>query len=357
MYLSNIVTIEKSVLIRALGLQKYPIDNVAQYVVSETVLDDVATGCAECPSNNDRLRMDTLDYYEKKYAKEVCDTCPQAVYKTIHKTVPFTTRHPGTYLPRLSKNSLKLFLLYQFLVRDEYGTLIDLDIHDLAAEIGCTPQTIMNCHYVLSSYGYVKNGASDYQGCLTFYLDVFQPRIKYNFKDSEQFIVLTKDILKKLLELPVNALRVALRAFLELDFDAQNATQTGRTFSYSELRRYLPDYCHPNIVKKTLEKLQGLFDISISDHSSDIILTEDKNPHQEISRDRQKAMKEVKTSAFLQKRIDDKERDLFIRLAIQHSYKKVKEAFSYFQTYKVQTESFIGWLRSFIYDPIPVSTA
>jgi hypothetical protein len=345
MYLSNIAAIGREVLTQALGLQKSLENDV---VLNSFSFTPNTRDCQNCDWYEDAMNTDTLSPEEHYFIRKHCDSCPTTAY--------YKKKLGQNLTPRLPKNSLKLFLLYHFLDPDQYGTLSDLSSLDLAEIMGCAPQTVINSNSKLIKYGYVIEGLSFYPRCLTLCLDKYHRYLERNRYGENGYIILTKDILLKLMKLPVNALRLALRAYLELDSNAQKALQTGKTFTFKELQYYLPNYCHPNIVKKTLEYLKDIFNVSISTHSTDIIISEEQNPHQTIEKEKQKALKELKTSYFWQKNASDEDREEFLNLAIECSYQSVKDAFTYFQKYKVQTNYLGYWLRNFIRNPIPVHT-
>lgn len=356
MFLSNVASIERDVLIRALGLQK---NYKETYEEDGFAIDLDKSGCYGCPFYQRKKNPDDYSPAEVQDAYSYCKTCPTVMYKRTYKKVQTPYNHAKIrlgYLSRLPKNSLKLFLLYHFLSPDRYGTLYDLNVHELAEIMNCSPQTIYNSNNKLINFGYVIEGESYYQSCLTLCLSEYHNYFVNPIEDTSSYIVLTKEILLGLMTLPVNALRLALRAYLELDYDAQSATDTGKTFSLKELQHYLPDYCHPNIIRKALEHLKDIFSVSISTYSTDIIMDSKKNPHQIIKKEKQLALNAIKHSSYLSINSSDRDREDFVRLAAEYTCQTVKKAFSYFQRHKVKTSNLGAWLNYFIHNPIPEKT-
>lgn len=356
MFLSNVATIERDVLVRALGLQK---NYKETYEEDGIDIDIDKTGCYDCIFHRQKTHPDDYSPEEIRSAYSYCKTCPKVKYMRTYKKVqmPYGNQKIRLgYFPRLPKNSLKLFLLYHFLSPDVYGTLYDLNIHELAEIMNCAPQTIYNSNNKLIKFGYVIEGESYYQSCLTLCLSEYHNYFEKPVEDTSRYIILTKELLFELMNLPVNALRLALRAYLELDSAAQNSNSTGKTFPLKELQHHLPDYCHPNIIRKALEHLKNIFNVSVSTYSTDIVLESSKNPHQIVKREKQLALNVIKHSSYLSVTSSDRDREDFVRLAAEYTCQKVKKAFSYFQKHKVQTKNLGLWLNYFIHNPIPEKT-
>ena len=264
--LSKYGRIGKAPLIKAIGVQK----NHKEIIYTETQeLDQVASGCYTCDNYKN---IDFLEYMPceiQEAAKACCASCPFAVYKTvIHETERYINeKNIYGNQPRLKAIALKLLLIYHFSYPDENGLISGLSAKELAAYIGCSTRSIHNANDALMEYGYImhcKDGFSKRK------FQVFLKEYKSYSLPADQggrgYATFNRECLDELVKIKdLNQLRILLRAALDIDTNRDSQRDLVLFQDFDSLRRFLPGYCKPGIIRRALSSITNLFSISFDE--------------------------------------------------------------------------------------------
>lgn len=261
--LSKYARIGKAPFIKAIGVQK----NYKEVIYTESQeLDYAASGCFECDNYKN---VDFYEFMPEEVQKETdnrCQNCPYAVYKTVvHETYKnINEKNIFGNAKRLKSIALKLLLIYHFASPDEHGLVRDLSPKELAGMLHCTVRSIKNANSVLQEYGYIMyspNGLSKkrIQVILTEYETYSLPADK----GGRGYATFNFECLQKLLQITdLNQLRIFLRAALDIDTNRNPEKELTLTQDYDFLRRFLPNYCKPGIIRHALSSVSELFSVA-----------------------------------------------------------------------------------------------
>ena len=263
MKLSRYCRVGKAPMIRAIGIQS---NYKETYYTEETVLDRAATGCYSCANYKN------IDFYEympeevQKMASDRCASCPYAVYKTIthehHKYI--NEKNMYGFAPRLKTAALKLLLVYHFMSPDKNGVIQDISFKEIAEYIGCTVRTVHNSNEKLQDYGYIyfsENGAG-----YNIILPEYSTYALTADKGGRGYATLSRDFLDEIVKVTdLNQLRIFIRASLDADTIRNSIENVCVEKDFSSLRRFLPDYCKPGIIKKALARSTKLYTATFTD--------------------------------------------------------------------------------------------
>lgn len=265
---SNYARIGKSPLIKAIGIQKNHIDT---YYTESQELDRAASGCFSCPNYKNIEFLEYLPQETQSDALFQCNHCSQCVYKTVYKEHIRYINEKNRFgsAKRLKGIALKLFVIYHFCNPDDHGLIKSLSPKELAAYLGCTVRSIYNANAKLQEYGYImlcKDGLTrnHFHVILAEY-DTYALTAKDGGRGYATFNLPFLDELVKLDDL--NQLRIYLRTALDLDTNRNPEKKLVATTPYSTLRRYLPRYCKPGIIRKALSSVSNLFHVIFSEES------------------------------------------------------------------------------------------
>lgn len=262
--LSNFASIGKAVLYRAIGLQK----NYKEVITQEhDILDEAETGCYSCQNfitkNFTKYCPETVEY---KTCLQICENCPKKVfYKSYNITTIYRNEfNKFGYAPRLKRFPILLFLVYHFLGVDKNGIIKNVNINDLAEFFNCEKRTIQAANKKLSEYGYIITGNGiDPNNYINIMLPEYTKYFSTAIEGGRGYYICSKELFTKLAAIDnITALRIQLRKLLEHDDQSISGNYKGElTHTYKEIRRALPDYCKPNVIKKSLENNMEIFNI------------------------------------------------------------------------------------------------
>ncbi len=262
--MDNFANIGKAVLIQALGLQK----NYSEVVESTIdVIDYSNPECANCKWNAIHSTFQTGDaLYEQ--ATLSCAQCPHKQFSSqnVYKKVYHNERNRYGYKPRLKNNAIRLLLLLHFLRPDQYGIIQDIDCHELASELNCNIKTVFHNLEILSTYHYISYSKLEpykINLCLSDIESYYLPAQK----GGRGFLVMSKELLQKILALPnLLSLRIHLRELIELDTLSIKTPFYAISKKYSDLKRLLPEYCKPCMIRSSLKDCNDIFDMSFEEY-------------------------------------------------------------------------------------------
>lgn len=174
------------------------------------------------------------------------------------------------YQLTLKINALKLFLLYHFLQPDAQGFVKDVDVRLLAEKVGCTVATIYASNKVLETlnYCYISNSGL-YDHHISVYLPEYRNYHKTAAEGGRGYVTMSSEMLMDLLGISsLNTLRLTIKGILEVDnasyAQAQDDACPAVEATYDKLRISLPSYCKRNVIRKSLEQSDSIFDMSFS---------------------------------------------------------------------------------------------
>lgn len=262
--LDNFTNIGKAVLIQALGLQK----NYQEVLeTTKEVIDYNNEDCVNCKWK-EYIKTFNEDSEIYKTACSTCDNCPHKKLTTIniYKKVYFNEKNKYGYKPRLKNNAIKLLLLLHFNTPDSFGILRNIDIRNLANFIGCSYRTIFNNLNTLQEYKYIsfcKLDTYTINLCLCDYDTYYLPAQK----GGRGFIVMSKELLQQLINLDnLVSLRIHLRELIELDTVNTKDSITTISKKITDIKRLLPEYCKPCIIKNSIKNSSSIFNITIQEN-------------------------------------------------------------------------------------------
>lgn len=259
--LSNYAKIGRSPLIQLLGLQPNYKKEIQQ-------LDAEASGCFCCPNHsvNQYINSGCID-------SSRCNDCPHAVYKTKtvyineknlysrsqnhdSETLPFANQH------MFKSGAIRLYILLHFCgLNTTNGTAYNINLHELSEIMSCEKKTVCNNLELLAKYEYINYILLDNEYA-TIHICGYKNIFSNASHGGRGYIVIQKELLEQILSFKkTNELRLCLRLLNETTI---NNEKSGNHFSrvklsYDDLRRYLPFYVKPYIIRDILPKLTSLF--------------------------------------------------------------------------------------------------
>jgi hypothetical protein len=118
---------------------------------------------------------------------------------------------------------------------------------------------------ILTSYGYIsysKNDSRSFSVCLNDYESYYLPASQ----GGRGYIVMSSQLLTQLLGISsLMSLRIHLRELVELDNLSIQGHFTALNKTYSEMKRSLPSYCKPCVIKSCMKQSAGIFNITCKD--------------------------------------------------------------------------------------------
>lgn len=261
--MDKFANIGKIVLIPALGIQK----NYSEVVTKEVqAIDYTNTRCSGCIN---KAIVSAFPANSSKY-KESCNNCNNCPYKSfttkiVNETIYHNEKNRYGYKPMLKANGIKLLLLLHFYHPDRHGIINNIDVANLAKILNCNPKTICNNLELLSTYSYidyVKTASNTATVIINNYENYYLPANK----GGRGFIVLSKELLDNLISInSLVALRIYLRELINLDNVKYNGIVSIDSVKISEIKKNLPDYCKPCIIKNSLKNPTDIFKVNIED--------------------------------------------------------------------------------------------
>ncbi len=256
MVLNNFATIGKAVLHQVSGLQK---NYKEVYEESTQELNEIETGCYSCPTYREKeIYHHFPDSEEYQNCLGQCSNCPFKKYSVKYvQTVKYNNEaNRFGYAPRLKKIPLLLFLMYHFHTIDKNGIIIDVDVKYLSEFLRCTERSIHAANEKLVEYGYISVSNGSIPNKL---INVQLKNYKSYFLTAKEggrgYYICSINTLKDLINaVTINIIRLVVRQLLEDDDNSVKASYDGTIEkTYQELRRALPDYCKPNVIRKAFE--------------------------------------------------------------------------------------------------------
>lgn len=259
--LSNYAKIGRAPLIQLLGLQNNYKKEVQQ-------LDADASGCSCCPNSsvNQFIANGCVD-------SSFCNDCPHAVYKsktvyvneknlysrsfnTTSESLPYGTQ------PMFKAGAVRLYIALHFCgLNTSNGTAYDINIRELSEILSCEKKTICNNLELLSQYKYITYIPLDNDHA-TVHICGYKNIFSNASQGGRGYLVIHKDLLEQILSFKkTNELRLCLRLLNETTINNEkNGNHISRVkLSYDDLRRFLPFYVKPYIIRDILPKLTPLF--------------------------------------------------------------------------------------------------
>lgn len=262
MNLSKYARVGKSPFIKAIGVQK----NHKEKIYTESrELDYNASGCFSCENYKNIEFYEYMPEEVQAAAKQCCGNCPNAVYRTvIHESSKYINEaNIFGNQPRVKAIALKLLLVYHFLSPDDQGMVTGLSSQELAEYLGCTARSIKNANSVLQKYGYIlysQDGTQKrrFQVILTEYTSYSLPADK----GGRGYATFNRECLEELVRIKdLNQLRIFLRAALDADTNRNPEKELVISQDFESLRRFLPAYCKPGIIRRALSSVTALFSV------------------------------------------------------------------------------------------------
>lgn len=261
----NFANIGKAVLIQALGLQK----NYQEIIEStKEIIDYNNSACTDCKWKHYLTVFDNNSDLCKQ-AKDICNNCPHKQITTVntYKKIYHNEKNKYGYKPRLKNNALKLLILLNFNHPDRFGIIKNIDVRELSNTLDCNIRTVFNNLNILQAYNYISYCKLDtyiINLCLSDYDSYYLPAQK----GGRGFIVMSKNLLDQIISLDnLVSLRIHLRELIELDSLNAKGPFTAISKNIKDIKRVLPDYCKPCIIKKSIKNSNNIFDITINDAS------------------------------------------------------------------------------------------
>jgi len=259
--MDKFANIGKIVIIPALGIQKNYSETVSKEIKA---IDYSNTRCSAC------INKSIIDAFPKNSQKHktACDNCQNCPYKTftnkiVTETVYHNEKNTYGYKPMLKANGIKLLLLLHFYHPDRHGIIKDLNIQELAGLLKCNPKTIWNNLELLNSYSYidfVKTSADTATVIINNFENYYLPANK----GGRGFIVLSKELLMNIISIDsLVALRIYLRELINLDNAKFKGVVSIDSVKISDIKKNLPSYCKPCIIKLSLEKPTEIFKVNV----------------------------------------------------------------------------------------------
>lgn len=271
--LHNFSPVGKAVLHRAVGLQKN------HTIASEPLC------CKNCETSEKKQQWSIFPE-SKQYlaAYNQCIKCPHKkniiIYEERLKYI--NEKNMFGYAPRLKKNAILLFLSYHLLGPDANGILRNINVSELANLIGCNEKTIRSNNDLLVKNGYIYQSNSLHSNCINICLCDYKNYFKDAREGGRGFYTISKDLFQNLLKVhSSNLLRIIIKELIELDDPGRQIRNIGDDSkiekSYHELRRFLPDYCKPGVIRKILEVGSEIFSFIVTSSGVRFILRENFN--------------------------------------------------------------------------------
>lgn len=255
----------KAVLYQALGLQK----NYSEVIESTQEIIDYnniyCTNCKQCaiihsfPSTSSIFTT----------AMNTCAACEHrtTMLQNTYKKVYYNEKNKYGYKPRLKSNAIKLFLLLHFYNPNKFGIINTISLDDLIYYLNCNVKTIINNLDILSMYGYLsysKKDAHTISVCLNDYESYYLPANK----GGRGFFIISLELFMHLIKINnIVSLRIHLRQLLEFDTLSMKTDYSAIYKSFKEIKRTLPEYCKPKVIKNSVENFNDIFNISFTDTS------------------------------------------------------------------------------------------
>lgn len=224
------------------------------------------SGCYDCSNFVNRQHLDMLDPATAAMTIATCKNCSTAVQQIEYKTVYVNERNK--YLtPKdrqqevtlgkplvLGKNALKLYLHIHFLNADKSGIVRNISFSKLSKILNCDIRTIKTNMQLLMDYGYILyTKSSSYRGRYTIVILGYKDYYLTASQGGRGYFSMSKDILDAITNITdTTELRITLRTIVETNIHASNSKEISMTTTYSDIRRALPTYCKPNIIRKAL---------------------------------------------------------------------------------------------------------
>lgn len=269
--LSDYARIGRAPLVKSVGLQGN------HKIYEETnVLDRSRSGCFVCPNYKYIEFEEYMPEEIRIKAHCQCDTCPHREYKTVVKEKYVNEKNVFGYSPRLKAIAIKVLVLYHFLEPNEQGIIHDVSYSEIAKMLNCTSKSIHNANNTLQEYGYIyctPIGKHAHQVLLREYTTYHQPANQ----GGRGYITMNQEFFSEIIKIKdLNQLRLSLRIALDVDTNLDPETTPTVKHTYASLRRYLPQYCKPGIIRGALNSLANLLQLTEKEDSSVRITLLDK---------------------------------------------------------------------------------
>lgn len=247
----NYKPISKALLHRIIGLQ-------TNYKVL-----DIPNSCKDCDHYAQQCKWEMFP--ESKEYKEACFKCKDCPYKqTLELRKHIANEVKFKYINEKNKYGesapLKLYgilllLYYHLLANTEDGILKNVSIKQIAQSLGCNEKTVIANNQLLCKRGYIYQSNALDKNCINVCICNYKKAFLPASQGGRGYFTLSSELFEELVSIKTtNLLRIVLKQLLEFD-EKGNSEEEEKQLnkSYSELRRYLPGYCKPCVIRKTLK--------------------------------------------------------------------------------------------------------
>ncbi len=266
--MDNFANVGKAVLLQALGLQKNYSETLEETI---EVVDYSNTACRECKHC---AIIDNFSPGSEAYeaATNACSNCPHKTFttKNITKKIYHNEKNKYGYKPRLKSNAIKLLILIHFYHPDRFGIIKNLEIDALSDDLSCDVKTVKNNLDILAQYGYISYCKIS-PHYINLYLCDYERYYLPASKGGRGFIVLSKELLSEIISLDkLLTLRIHLRELIEIDNLNAKGAFTAISKTYKDIKRSLPDYCKPCIIRQAMSFNSNIFNISFKEKENSV---------------------------------------------------------------------------------------
>ena len=205
-------------------------------------IDRKASGCFSCPFYASLLKGETG-------TTDQCATCNKK--KNIYQN----EKSRYTFKPLLTKSELLIFMALHLYNPSSTGIVINISVLDLARDCHITLKTVYEGLRSLTSKGYIFLDKSK-RGAFTILINDYDKYYLPANKGGRGYIVITRDVLEQFVSIKgsVNALRYAIRSYINIDMTSKNMPEHSLTHTETirQALSYLPSYLRPCHIKKII---------------------------------------------------------------------------------------------------------
>ena len=228
-------------------------------------IDRKSSGCLSCPFYASIIR-------EEKSAADQCATCQKKKIAYQNEKSRY-----GGVKPSLTKAELLVFMALHMYNPSSTGIVADISVANLATDCHIAQKTSYEVLDNLVSKGYICLDTST-RGSYTALIKDYDKYFVPANKGGRGYVVITKEAFEQFASTgSVNALRFAVRSYINIDMTSKNTPEHNLTHSESirQALSYLPNYLRPCHLRKiVLEHLPRMFK-PVRDISHSIVISLD----------------------------------------------------------------------------------
>lgn len=250
--MNQYANISKKLIVQSLGRQ----GNYKEVVTDK--IDVEASGCLGCPY-----------YIQHGGCHEpagFCSSCEQKKFIIETKYINEKNRYGVNDNLRLKTNAIKILLYLHFLSPDSNGIVKNIDPKELAVKLDVNPKTVWNNINLLTDYGYIA-WCRSHKGLINVIIIGYKEQREQH---GPGYIVVNKEWMSHVLKCTdIVTMRILIRETFNIDnLNTTHFIFNTKETSYGDMRRYLPAYCKPFIIKNAMKNsndiITGVFDTSVN---------------------------------------------------------------------------------------------